>query len=540
MRNGIEKKIIIIISILIGIALLIGVGKIVYDQVKPKNPNRIEASYIGTNHIVGETLSIDEFEIKEVYNGQIYPIDGRQVQIENNLLGNNGADVKLSFVNREGKTLSTVINVKCLTEIDYISVQPKEDTEFYVGYNVTTDQFIVTAFNPQGYSAIVPSDFYTIEEPLMKNSTTDFQINFVNKYDGLVYTPVCTVSNGIDMYVKELKVNYIGGTKYYGQKVTGVDFEVTSILGNDNEWVVPSDYIQIENPLLSNAYNSVTVYFTNKNGSRASQTVEVPAQNYCTSISSATFIGNPKTIGDIVTTNEFEVVGKFYDGSLKNITGFDISTTNLTSLKNNVLVQYKNEVGNVLEYQAEVLAAENIIFIGDERVHDLEFDVGNIDDKVYFIYKTNADYDWLVNEGIAQANAIMEKNSLTSFRVIFIVGIEDLSRVEDYIALYKKLGNDTWAGNETKTQQKIFVSSVSPVDEEVLAKENIYNNENYMNSKIKAFNDALSEGLETEKNIRFINTYGQLINGHLSTTDGFLFDTDTNKYFYSLIKSLTQ
>ena len=154
MRNGIEKKIIIIVASIIGVILLIGIGKLIYDQVKPTNPNRLEATYIGENHIVGQELTIDEFQIQEVYNGQTYPVEAAQVTMTDNILGENGASVKLSFVNREGKTLTTTVNVACITAIDYVEVVQRDDTEYYINYDASPDQFIMTAYNAEGYSAM--------------------------------------------------------------------------------------------------------------------------------------------------------------------------------------------------------------------------------------------------------------------------------------------------------------------------------------------------------------------------------------------------
>lgn len=534
-----EKKIIMIVSIVIGIILLIGIGKLIYDQVKPSNPNRLEAEYIGENHIVGQELTIDEFKIQEIYNEQTYPIDAKQVEISDNVLSEKGAAVKLSFVNREGKTLTTTVNVACITTISYVEVTPIEDMEYYIDYEAQPNQFIMTAYNEEGYSAIVPPDFYTILNPVMDSETFDFEFEFVN-YDGYVYNPICTVTNGIEMYVKEMTAKYVGKTKYFGEKVEPEEFEVTSILGNNEEFVLEPDMIQIENPYLEDAFNQVTVFFTNANGTKASTTVEVPAQNYCTSISTAIFIGNPKSVGDTINPNEIEVTGKFYDGDLKQITGFQISNNTLTENKNKVELRYTNEVGEMLTCEVDIDAAENLLFIGDERIHDLEFDVGDNGEKAYFVSAPNADLEWLTKEGIAKANSIIEQNSLTSFRIVFMIGIEDMDKVDEYIATYKKLGNDIWAGKEDHVKQRIYVASITPVDEELIAEGNTYDKNVYKNSSIKTFNDKLNEGLKNEKNVKYINTYGQMINGHLLTTDGFLLDTESNEYYYELVKALSK
>ena len=135
-------------------------------------------------------------------------------------------------------------------------------------------------------------------------------------------------------------------------------------------------------------------------------------------------------------------------------------------------------------------------------------------DKVYFVSDENADYDWLVNEGIAEANSIMKQNSLTTFRVVFMVGIDDMDRVNDYIALYNKVATDTWAN------QRIYVASITPVDEEKIAEGGIYDANTYVNTDIKAFNDAIQEAFQNDKGVHYVNTYGEMLNGHLDTTDG--------------------
>lgn len=540
MKNGgIEKKIILIISVIIGIVLLIGIGKLVYDQVKPKNPNRIEASYIGENHIVGEELKIEEFKVEEVYNGQTYPIEPEQIKISKNVLGANGASVLLQFVNREGKTLETTVDVACLTEIEYVEVTQNEDTEFYIDYAVTTDQFTMMAYNKEGYSAVVPPDFYTIiSDTVMEDETTDFEFEFINKYDELVYNPVCTVTGGVEMYAKEIEAKYIGETKYYGQSLNAEEFEITATLGNGEEWPVPEDsledFVTIENPYLEKAFNQIEITFLNPNGTKASTTIEVPAYNYCTSISSAVFIGDPKSVGDVISADEIEVTGKFYDGDLKKITGFELITNSLSEEENTIELTYTNEVGDELSCEVQIGASQNIIFIGDERIKDLEFDVGDNGEKVYFVSNENADYDWLVNQGIAQANAIMKKNSLTSFRVVFMCGIDDMDRVNDYIALYKKVAKDTWPN------QKIFVASITPVDEELIAENSAYDKDVYVNADIKKFNEQIQTAFKSDKSVKYINTYGEMINGHLITTDGFLLDTESNIYYYELVKALTK
>ena len=537
MRNGIEKKIIIIVASIIGVILLIGIGKLIYDQVKPTNPNRLEATYIGENHIVGQELTIDEFQIQEVYNGQTYPVEAAQVTMTDNILGENGASVKLSFVNREGKTLTTTVNVACITAIDYVEVVQRDDTEYYINYDVSPDQFIMTAYNAEGYSAIVPPEFYTIENPRMSSEEYDFSFLFVNPYDNMEFNPILTVTNGIEMYVRELDAQYNGPEKYYGQSVEPEEFSVTAVLGNGEEIAAedfPMDYLEIENPYLENAFNEVVVYYANPNGTQASSTVEVPASNYCTSISSAVFIGNPKSVGDVIQSDELEVMGKFYDGKIEKIQGFEIVDNQLMEETNTIELTYVNEVGDDLSIELEVDAEQNLLFIGDERIHDLEFDVSGNGDKVYFVSDENADYDWLVNEGIAEANSIMKQNSLTTFRVVFMVGIDDMDRVNDYIALYNKVATDTWAN------QRIYVASITPVDEEKIAEGGVYDANTYVNTDIKAFNDAIQEAFQNDKGVHYVNTYGEMLNGHLDTTDGLLLTTESNQYYYELVKALAR
>ena len=89
-----------------------------------------------------------------------------------------------------------------------------------------------------------------------------------------------------------------------------------------------------------------------------------------------------------------------------------------------------------------VKADDNIIFIGDCRVASMESQFGQRPDVVYYIATEKANFEWFRDVAIPTAQAIMDKNIYTKFRVVINLGLFDVENEEEYVDLYRSLATD--------------------------------------------------------------------------------------------------
>jgi hypothetical protein len=171
--------------------------------------------------------------------------------------------------------------------------------------------------------------------------------------------------------------------------------------------------------------------------------------------------------------------------------------------------------GNVVSYNS---ADEDVgtIFIGDSRFVGMDdaVDIAS-HDREFCVAKVGQGYNWLVDTGLDKIEAIRKKNtSLTKWRYVIDLGINDLPNIDKYIAEYKKI-------SKADPTIQIILVSVNPVK----------NYKGRSNSDIEDFNDKL-----IDTGYDYIDTYTTLKNDGFTSTDGLHYDNETYEKIYDLIE----
>jgi hypothetical protein len=141
----------------------------------------------------------------------------------------------------------------------------------------------------------------------------------------------------------------------------------------------------------------------------------------------------------------------------------------------------------------------------DIENHDREFCVAKVGQGLY----------WFKNTALKKIEKIKKENtSLTSWRYVICLGVNDLGNINNYLEEYKKIAK------EDSNIQLILVS-VNPVK----------NYPSITNSQIKKFNVKLSDA-----GYDYIDTFSKMQKEGFTSTDGLHYDDATYKKIYSYIK----
>lgn len=156
------------------------------------------------------------------------------------------------------------------------------------------------------------------------------------------------------------------------------------------------------------------------------------------------------------------------------------------------------------------------IFIGDSRFVGMDKAVDiESNDREFCVAKVGQGYVWFKNTALKKIEKIKKDNtSLTSWRYVVCLGVNDLGNIDKYLELYKEI---------TKEDQNIqlILVSVNPVK----------NYPSITNSSIKKFNTKLSDA-----GYDYIDTFSKMQKEGFTSTDGLHYDNDTYKKIYSYIK----
>ena len=124
---------------------------------------------------------------------------------------------------------------------------------------------------------------------------------------------------------------------------------------------------------------------------------------------------------------------------------------------------------------------------------------------------------WMVNTGIPSAEKYMSDGTA----IIILMGVNDLYNLNEYV---KYINN-----NYSKWMDKgvvVYFVSVNPCTD---------NYAKLLNKKINKFNSEISKALNP--NIRYIDSYSNLLNTGYNTVDGLHYDYETSNKLYNFIKS---
>lgn len=525
-----RKKKIVIISI-VGILLVI-IASILYFFLSNKE-SRLDIKYIGGDKYVDATLVPSDFEVIDLKTKKKIPEN--KIKVTADPLNINGTVATITY-NLSGRDYTGQITVYPTLVITSIKAELISDNK-HIGSKISQKDFKVIGIN-NNKKEVELKDF-TLSHTTLKEAENDVKIEYKTSVGTVSTTLHISVTEN---FVKGVEAKYIGKSTFIGEDVDEDDFEVYAIWDDDTKTKV-EDY-NVEDTTLTNSTTVLTVSITDELGKTYYTEVKIKAINYVIDIDHVSYVGQEQTVGNKVEKSDFEVYGVYYDGSISKVDNFKIkSGAVLKDIENTVTIAVSNELKDNLEYNVTVNAEENIIYVGDSRIKELQAynsseDVTKYQDKpekCYYIYSDNANLDWFNNDAKNQVQSILDKNPYTKFRIIISLGIFDFDNEDEYLTTYEKLAKTVW-----KTQ-RLYIDSLNPVDEAQMEQSGIYSRNNISTTKINEFNKKLNQTIANYNidNLKYINTYGELTNAGFKTKDGFNYTNETYKTLHESAKRLS-
>lgn len=509
-----------IIAIIVGIVIMMSSGGGTTAQSK-----ELSVQYVGGDKFIGQSVSNDDFQV--VYLPTNTRLTSSDFMVENTVLTLNGTNVSILYTTPEGQMVSTEIMVYPTLTISSIRAQ-LSNTNKYIGSTLYPEDFKVVAIDNKSNEYTITN--FSISPNKLEEAETAVVISY--NLNGEVFTSTVNIKT-VENYFTDLDVTFIGTKNFIGQNVSNDDFLVKAVYADGEEYAI-SDF-SIVNPTLTEEKSTVTISAKNSRDEYITKDIEIEGKNYVTTISSILYVGDAQTVGNTVSIEDFEVYGLKSDNTKTKLTNCKIeSGAKLETTSNAVRISYYNEIGQLLYGDAIVKADDNIIFIGDCRVASMEKQFENSNDVCYYISTEKANFEWFRDVAVPAAQAIMDKNIYTKFRVVINVGLFDTENEEDYAELFRSLASEKWS------KHKLFILSLNPVDEEQMESSKIYSRSTTNTSKIKEFNINISADLGTDlDNLTYVNTNGSIINNGYTTTDGINYDEATLTFYYNLVKTVT-
>lgn len=516
----------LIVGIVFVIVLVVGLFFILRGNGNNIKQNKdLSVQYIGDDKFIGQSVTNDDFKV--VYLPTNTTLNPNDYMVENVVLALDGTAVSIMYTTPEGKMVSTEIMVYPTLTISSIRAS-LTNTNKFIGSTLYPEDFSVVAIDNKGNEYNITN--FDISPNLLEQEETDVTISY--RWGDNVFTSGVHIKTGAN-YFKDLSVQFIGTKNFIGQNVSPEDFVVKAVFADNTELAI-TDF-QIVNPTLTEEKSIITISARNTRDEIITKDIEVEGKNYVTRISSILYVGDAQTVGNTIGIDDFEIYGIKSDNTKTKLMNCKIeSGARLESTSNAVRISYYNELGQLLYGDAVVKADDNIIFIGDCRVASMEAQFGERPEIMYYIATERANFEWFRDVAIPTAQAIMDKNIYTKFRVVINLGLFDVENEEAYAELYRSLATDKWA------KHKIFVLSLNPIDEEQMDISRIYSRDVINTAKIKEFNLNISADLGTDiENLKYVNTNGSIINNGYQTIDGINYDIATFDFYYTLVKSMT-
>ena len=528
---GRKKKILIIFIVIIVIAAIAGGG---YLFLSNRN-SRLEITYVGGDKYVDDVLDIKDFKVVDKKTGKT--IDNKDLQLSIKPLNVNGTTATIKYVTN-GRTYTGTKTVYPTLIVEKISAKLISENR-HIGSKLSNEHFEVIGTNNKGDTVKIEN--FSLSHTVLKEAENDVKIEYT--------TSAGTVSTTLHISVTEnfivgVEAKYTGKSIFVGEDVNDEDFEVYAVWDDDAKTKV-QDY-NVSDPSVSDDTSIVTISITDEYGKNFYTDVKIKSINYVIDIQSVSYIGQEQTVGNSVKPSDFEVYGIFYDGKRGKVENFKIKDGKvLKHTDNTVEISVTNELGDELTYITHVNAEENIIYVGDSRIKELQAyenseeamkDRNNETEKVYYIYDDNANYDWFMNTAKSQIQDIIDKNPYTTFRIVLNLGMFDYDNLDNYITEYEKLAKGVWKN------QRLYVDSLNPIDESMLEKSGVYSRDVISTTKINDFNKKASQTISNTnvENLVYLNTYGTLTNAAYATTDGYHYDNKTYNTYHEGVKELAQ
>ena len=134
-------------------------------------------------------------------------------------------------------------------------------------------------------------------------------------------------------------------------------------------------------------------------------------------------------------------------------------------------------------------------------------------------------YDWMLQHAIVVINSIIQSDPDVKYNIISLLGVNDMSNIDNYIKKYNELATGAWKNHN------LILVSVNPVD---YAKE-LEHGYGIKPESIVWFNAALKAGTSGKSNITYCDTYSKILY-NFGTTDGLHYDDVTYQNIYNYMK----
>ena len=529
---GRKKKFLVFFIIAFIIAIIAGGS---YFILQSKQSSRLSIKYIGGDKYVDDVLSLDDFEVSDTKTNKV--INKKNLQLAAKPLNIDGTAAVISYT-VNGKTYSASKTVYPTLVIEKISAELVAENK-HIGSKLKKEDFKVIGTNNKKEDVELKE--FTLSHTVLKDAENDVKIEYVSSAGTVSTTLHISVTEN---FVVGVEAKYTGQSVFVGEDVDEDKFEVYAVWDDDAKTKV-EDY-RVSQASVSEDSSVVSVSITDEQGKTFYTDVRIKSINYVVDIDSVAYIGQEQTIGNTVKESDFDVYGIYYDGTKKKVDSFKISSGKvLKDLENTVEISVTNELGDELKYRATVNAEQNIIYVGDSRIRELQAYEGSEDamksrkqdnEKVYYVYDDNATLEWFNSTGVQQVQDILDKNPYTTFRIVLNIGLFDFDNVDAYADTYSKLAKTTWKNH------RLYIDSLNPVDEAQMDGSGVYSRANINTTKINTFNKEIEKKVSGYHidNLNYINTYGALTNVGFTTTNGVNYDNTTYGKYHDSVKTLSQ
>ena len=237
--------------------------------------NRITATFNNDVAYVGDTLTANDFTVKEIYN------NGDEITVNENITVTHGTlvagnnQVTVNYNNGEEYTAEVTVSVVEVA-LDSITASIKQETTVYVGDTLDSDMFIVTAFYNNGthntVSENITFNVYNMENAGNVTIKVTYTENEIAKFVEVEITVVAlevtkieaSLNNGFALVDYEFSVNDFTVTATYNNGTTGTvtgtlgDYD-NSKVGNDKKIVI--SYGDLESEVTYNVFFEEDGYY---------------------------------------------------------------------------------------------------------------------------------------------------------------------------------------------------------------------------------------------------------------------------------------
>ena len=154
-----------------------------------------------------------------------------------------------------------------------------------------------------------------------------------------------------------------------------------------------------------------------------------------------------------------------------------------------------------------------IIFVGDSRTVGMGTAMRDIPDPCLFIGLSGEGYNWFAEEGIKEMRKAVREHPHSP--VVFNLGVNDMSLIEDYLDLYKKLPKEF-------PETAFYFMSVNPVTAE---------SAHVTNDEIRAFNRKIKAAFPSQ----YIDCYRFMKVTGFESVDGVHYSEDTYRDIHDFV-----